>query len=437
MRKHDTPVSVAEALVRWTPERCRSVLDPAVGMGALVDPLVRRAANAGIHLTCVDVDADAVEHVRTRFAACPGLQLDALAADFLGLDETIAATQGDGGFDCVIMNPPFDGRRWICAKTIDPSWEGRSSRGTRLPIEAAFVLKALRLLREGGRILAIVPPSVVLGAACQPLRELLLRSGRFVCVHELPPFTFERIEARIYLLVWEKGSPATTLSLLNHDLAEPEELQVAEAALDETSRLDHSFYLTRLRFDEILTKTELLWSRLGDLVEISRGTVSTPFPTATAVHLPDFDGVASWRSAPNPPTHDNPRIADGGDILLSRVGRSALRAIGRLDGRPSAISDCVLRLRPIEPDQQIAILLGLRVLFAEGDLLSLVQRRSGGARFVRVEDVRQIYVPMGLPLAFPREFSHYRAALRRSDIETAVRIEARLRAALGLGFGSG
>ena len=77
-----------------------------------------------------------------------------------------------------------------------------------MPLEAAFLCRALELLADGGRLLAIVPCSVVMSESLQWLREELLSQGAIRFVHELPPRSFPGVDSRMYLLVLQQRCPA-------------------------------------------------------------------------------------------------------------------------------------------------------------------------------------------------------------------------------------
>ncbi len=108
-------------------------------------------------------------------------------------------------FDCIVMNPPFAARQpaWKSLREIKElfAFEGLPQVG---PIEAGFVLGAIALLRPRGRLLAILPASLVSSPRLAWVRELMAETGTIRHVHELARFTFPEIESRIYIVVYEK-----------------------------------------------------------------------------------------------------------------------------------------------------------------------------------------------------------------------------------------
>jgi 2-polyprenyl-3-methyl-5-hydroxy-6-metoxy-1,4-benzoquinol methylase len=111
-----------------------SVLEPSAGIGSLAIPL----ANAGALVQCVELDATIREELDAR--RVPGMTI-AGDCDFL----EIKPVKPWVGFDVVVMNPPFEkGAAW---KHVTHAW---------------------RMLRPGGRLVALVP-----GGACKMPAEIL------------------------------------------------------------------------------------------------------------------------------------------------------------------------------------------------------------------------------------------------------------------------
>lgn len=112
----DTPPELAAELVREADVRPgMKALEPSAGLGRIAQALAR----AGAKVTCVEVLPVRARHLRS-------LGFDVLEADFLKVD--LPAT-----YDRVVMNPPFRGQA-----------------------DLAHVRRAHSLLREGGRLVAVM-----------------------------------------------------------------------------------------------------------------------------------------------------------------------------------------------------------------------------------------------------------------------------------------
>jgi tRNA1(Val) A37 N6-methylase TrmN6 len=425
MRRHDTPPEVAEALLRWLPADARSLLDPAVGRGALIAPLLCHDRALSCDITCVDTDPAIITDLNAKFKHQFPRKFRPVSGDFLQLDfDREGLLPHASGFDCIIMNPPWDGRRWVDGTQADPAWSRSGYRGRNVSIEAAFILKAITLLRPGGTLLAILPPSVISGSAARPVREHLLESGRIRRVHELSPFTFRGIEARIYLLVFEKSQTAESVTLLNHRLINPDILKVSQ--LEPSLRLDYGYYASEHRFAEFRAANAWGWTPLSEQVVITRGIVSVPKGTSHAVHISDYeDGF--WHSQRLEQISPCGIVAGPDDILMARVGRTAFTAVGLLDGPPAAITDCVFRLQPHEPRDSARLLFALRCMNALRIHIPLLQRNSGGAHYVSSGDLATSLLPTRMADAFPNEFSRYLDAVDRRDFAEMDRCESSVR----------
>ncbi|WP_291333636.1 DUF4942 domain-containing protein [Desulfovibrio sp.] len=100
-----------------------TVLEPSGGRGALATRMVQ----AGAKVTCVEIQAQHVDHLRTQ----AGYEKVVLGDFFDMTPEAL------GSFDRVVMNPPFDGQR-----DID------------------HVRHAVRFLKPGGKLVAIMSAGV-------------------------------------------------------------------------------------------------------------------------------------------------------------------------------------------------------------------------------------------------------------------------------------
>jgi SAM-dependent methyltransferase len=124
-----TPKVVADKLVALIdPSEIRpdvTVLEPSVGQGALIEALFSRFCTPDFtetQLTLVDNDEEACKAVRQKWPLARVMCQDFLESGLRVL----------GSFDLILMNPPF-------------------TRGT----DVRHVQHALRLLKPGGRLLAI------------------------------------------------------------------------------------------------------------------------------------------------------------------------------------------------------------------------------------------------------------------------------------------
>ena len=160
MHRHETPIELATAVSRHAPRHPKSILDPAVGTGVLLEPMLHRHKKTLDQVVCVDTDSAALLEASAKLSEVFS-PITLINEDFLGVCSADSLK-----FDCIVMNPPFGGKM---AALVKLALDGPRC----VPIEAAFVLKAVRLLQPGGRLLAIVPASLVSSLTTQWVRRQL------------------------------------------------------------------------------------------------------------------------------------------------------------------------------------------------------------------------------------------------------------------------
>lgn len=126
-----TPAALARVVAKAAALReGHEVLEPSAGGGALVDAVL--AACPGALVWTYEVDEVAFRRLGARGIRCE-------RRDFLEV-KPLSTFSGSGGFDRVVMNPPFTGGQ-----------------------DVEHVTHALRFLRSGGILVALVSPSAIEG----------------------------------------------------------------------------------------------------------------------------------------------------------------------------------------------------------------------------------------------------------------------------------
>jgi hypothetical protein len=427
MDLYETPKDVAAVLARWVPKTTRIALDPSVGRGALIIPAMRRLKCTSSQAVCVDVSAGAVRKSTASLAnVCRTV---GRVGSFLTMPRECVLPKGAPGFDLVVMNPPFAGasvnlRKLSRLRGVENS--GRCPKSA--PIEVLFVLKSVSLLADGGRMVAVLPSSVVSAERANWIRTELLNVGSIRCVHELGPNTFPRVEARFYLLVFDKGSARHSRILLrNHRLIRPDQLPVKESWLDVTRRLDYRYYEAKDMISAIRRmRTGLVWRQVQTVSDVIRGSVSG----RSGIHTTEARPVL-WRSGLTRRRKSGVK-ARTGDILAVRVGRKCASSIGMYMAQVSQpLSDCVIRVRPKGRARAVSMMFALRVIAGSRAGQALLEQGTGAA-YIPEASLRKLEIPIGLPSLFPLQYRRYRRAVRQGKIAKAVEIESWCRAALSL-----
>lgn len=156
-----TPGPIREALLdRVDLAPGMRVLDPGVGTGEFLAAIARREPTA--ELTGWDIDPEVLGHAASNV---PSARLE--ARSFLEPTE-------EPRFDLVIGNPPYFQLRASAAE----KQRFRRVISGRPNIFAFFFQAAFEVVKPGGQIAFVVPPSMNNGAYFEALREFILEHGR-------------------------------------------------------------------------------------------------------------------------------------------------------------------------------------------------------------------------------------------------------------------
>jgi hypothetical protein len=378
-------------------------------------------------ITCVDFDAQVPNRFPIELKGKLGSQLKCITSDFLtwAKHQVLRKTR----FDCIVVNPPFCGRKYVTVSHFGTNGHGRTLR--KAPLELAFLVKCIELLSDSGRLLAVLPSSAITSSSTRWFREFLLQSGSVTYVHEIPPNTFRGVEGRIFLLVFDKNRRRESVTLCNSDLFRPQKLHLWMRGIRVDLRLDYSFYkATRKQKPAAVSAIShrtlrIKWAALSEIATILRGKIEAPFKISV-LHTTDRNGPF-WLSKSGMTFCNSTHVAANvNDILVSRVGRKCANSIGLYCGKNRVtVSDCVLIIRPNLSHTAIRLLFGIRVLLRRASTAALLERGTG-ASYITLAALSSLQVPLNLHELFAPEFNRYVNAIRRrldarmEDIEVAV-----------------
>jgi tRNA1(Val) A37 N6-methylase TrmN6 len=428
MARYETPEDIAGVLAKFAPRRISRLLDPAVGGGRLIKPLLDQLVEQRSKVVCLDVDGAARRGVAQLFRPALGTNLKAETADFL---EWSSAAHRRKTFDCIVMNPPFLGRK---KDEIQLRIRHKGHDEVRaVSVEAAFTIRCLELLGAGGVLLSVLPASLVSGKNASWIRRLAMSYGAVKYVHELPAKAFRSLEARLYLFAFERSGKRRPTLLCNHDLKNPERIWVKASTLSQHDRWDYGFHDARLKLEiAVRANPTLRWLSVGEAVTMGRGGLSSPEGKKHGVHTCDFR-AGIWQ-VDRAKRQQNPDLQQlrSGDLLIRRVGRACSQSAGIvLRGVRVGVTDCVLILRPKRPAEQLAILFGLRAVLGASSGPSLVEQGTG-ATYIAEESLRSLQIPMNVEEVYPELYDRYVVRVRAGDGNGLAEIEGELRNTLGL-----
>ena len=202
-----------------------TVLDPSCGVGSFLGAVYQRAKNdhqfepRSLRL----FGQDKVERM-VRLATL-NLELFNVQDHRITLGNSLERGSPlddlNGGVDLILTNPPFGARfdqDYISAVAGDntPFFATRSRPSASVGSELLFIDRGLRLLKQGGRMLIIVPDSVVSARGLPAvLRHYLAQTFTLSAVIELPAATFAQAGTRTKtsILYIQKRPPNNTRSV--------------------------------------------------------------------------------------------------------------------------------------------------------------------------------------------------------------------------------
>ena len=422
MERYDTPIKLARVLAEHVPTNARRILEPSVGTGILLEPIIAQSDQI-TEIVCIDIDKQILGKVEQRFQSTLGKKLETFHADFLSWSSANLAAKKYRSFDCVIMNPPFSGRAQDQVK-IDLDKEFPSfGKGPRLvPLEGAFILRAIRLLNSGGKLLAILPSSIISAIKNIWFRDLINSLGAIQYVHEFPKRTFKGLDAMVYLFVFQKDRNQENVTLISHNLNGISTPSIKKT-LKTFNRFDYQFHFVHNWYTNLLvSQPNLEWVQLRDVAKI-------PFKTLRAIHTCDYqDGFWHRKNGDEMISQGNSEQSiHKGDILVKRVSRKCAQTVGLVLGHEDyAVSDCVLILRPQKVEMGLEILFSLRFLIAF-NLGACLLERGTGATYLTESDLRELLIPIGLAKEHACLFKQYQTAISLQNFEQMKEIENHLR----------
>ena len=190
MGQYFTPKSVREELIGLIPKNLKNplVLDPACGSGEFL--LTAQNYFDNPRLEGWEIDKKLVEISKELVPKAIIKQADSLKLDT------------DKKYDVVIGNPPYFEMK------PDKEVRARYSEviGGRSNIFSFFVYRGLELLKEGGYLAYVIPPSMNNGAYFAKLREYIVRTADIKTIKILKTDLFSGAQQLTMLMVLQKAT---------------------------------------------------------------------------------------------------------------------------------------------------------------------------------------------------------------------------------------
>lgn len=389
---YPTPDQIVKLIRKHIPGSVRTVLEPAVGEGALLDAL--GSLKEKVLLTLVEVDKKRIELIRTAFQSA-----HIVNDDFLHW----STYQSDLKFDLIITNPPFSAR-----KDHLVSFEGK-----RRPIEFAFIMRCLQMLSDKGTLIAIVPGSLMNSDNCEEFRALLLNKGNLKYVYQLPARSFSQTEGSFFLLVFKNSGTTHSVRLRHAELGKVSELNIPENVLMASKyRFDFLHYQGRNIFEQLYSNLPpLAWAELGNISRIKRGSFRSNYKDDHLIHTTSFSKdlvIGNLRKE----LLNDPNFYS---VAVQRVSRNACFSFSLIENSlVNSCTDCVI-VFSFSSMSPLRALFFLRGLFAN-DCGSRFLMKGTGAKFLSVNQLSSIRY-FDLSGLYPEIFEIYSLAFYEGNLQ--------------------
>ena len=199
-------IAVEKALLLIPDGEVENVIDPAVGNGVFLKVVSKRWNKA--KLFGIDIDSSVVQNFqRMKLPNSTCLTADSLLKETWENCE-IKNIVSNGGFDLVVGNPPFSS--WfqrIKESNILVNYRLAYRNGKLMQgqaIEVLFLELFIRLAKDGGYIIIVLPDGILSNPQYRYVREFILKETEVKHIINLPRNIFRDTSAKTSILILEK-----------------------------------------------------------------------------------------------------------------------------------------------------------------------------------------------------------------------------------------
>lgn len=400
---HNTPYAVAKRLITWAPKKFSTILEPSAGNLSLIKPLYNQIRNNNAKCILIDNEKSIIKSCINELKDKDINHL-VIQDDYLKVD--LKESCGINSFDFIIMNPPFDARTNIRNNIHKITNIGYN------PIESAFIIKSIEHLNENGRLLAVLPKSIITGQNTSWLRKYLNSTGNILHVHELPHNTFKNIEVSLYLLVYKKCFNSKHVYLYNHHLVSPHKIKICKNDIN-YDRLDYGYYRSVINYNIIKSNKRFKFNKLSEICKIYRGKKKSPIIDNNIIHTTNIFNKKYL------PFKNSDRIS----IVVPRVMRNCNKYFRIIQSYEiSKYSDCILKIVPNKKKDIYKILFSLRIILTNDEMSPLIC--SGVcAQYIKQKSLQDIEIPINLSIIYNYYYKKYLKKINENDISGMIKIE--------------
>ncbi|GIV86982.1 MAG: methylase [Chloroflexus sp.] len=226
-----TPFSIAHFMAKWviSNPQCRTILDPAVGLGIFFRAILKEAASNSYQLIGYDIDPQVLKKARTLFQDYKDYDIRLINRDYMFND-------WNNRYDGIICNPPYQrfqnykNRNEILA-------EFQSRLGLSLSgltnLHTLFLLKSVNQLSGNGRAAYILPSEFLNADYGVFIKRNLIKykSLKYVIVFDFTENLFDNVITTSCILLFDNSADIKTVEF------------IAVKSLDDLAYLESQFPL--------------------------------------------------------------------------------------------------------------------------------------------------------------------------------------------------
>jgi len=183
-----TPPEVIDSMLQSIPDNAKTVIDPACGTGAILLRTMEKLALNPQNITGTDIDKNAVFLTKLNILfAYPDYTDVPNIYHFDFIESDLSSVTKNNGFDIVITNPP-----WAAVKK-QGMYETYAEILKSREIASMFLLKSYDILNYNGRLIFLLPESILKVKTHKQIRKFLLENTDIQKIQE-----FGRVFSGVY-----------------------------------------------------------------------------------------------------------------------------------------------------------------------------------------------------------------------------------------------
>lgn len=209
-----TPFSIARFMAKWviSNPKCRTILDPAVGLGIFFRAILKEAASNSYQLIGYDIDPQVLKKAITLFQDYKDYDIRLVNRDYMFND-------WNNRYDGIICNPPYQRfQNYGDRNEILAEFQSRLglplSRLTNL--YTLFLLKSVNQLSENGRAAYIVPSEFLNADYGVFIKRNLIKykSLKYIIVFDFNESVFDNVITTSCILLFDNSADIKTVEFI-------------------------------------------------------------------------------------------------------------------------------------------------------------------------------------------------------------------------------